>query len=59
VSDGIIRVTATDVETGATDEQMLKPGSYLVICVEPAYVAHEQVHANGTRVVTVKKRIAA
>lgn len=53
-----IHVTCTDPETGEQGHAEVKPGGYLVVCAEPAYVAHEQVHANGTRVVTIKKRDA-
>lgn len=56
MSDTPIRVTCTDPVTGDVGHAEVKPGGYLVVCAEPAYVAHEQVHANGTRVVTIKKR---
>lgn len=49
-------VTCTDPDTGESGTAEVKPGGYLVICAEPAYVASEQVYANGTRIVTIKKR---
>jgi len=59
MADSPIHVTCTDPETGETGTAEVPPGGYLVVCAEPAYVAHEQVHANGTRVVTIKKRGSA
>jgi hypothetical protein len=53
----IIRVTATDLELGDTDTVELKPGRFVVVCAEPLYVAHEQNHANGTVVLTLKRRL--
>jgi hypothetical protein len=51
-----IEVTVRDTETGETDSHTLSPDGYVVICSGRAYVEHEQVHANGTRIVTVKRR---
>jgi hypothetical protein len=56
VSTQPIRVVATDLETGESGTQDLAPGKFVVICAEPAYVHYEQVHANGTSVVTIKQR---
>lgn len=52
----MIEVTAIDAERGEQDTVTLKPGQYVVTCAEPLYVAHEQRHANGTVVLTLKRR---
>lgn len=56
MSEAPLMVTVLDTETGETGTAEVKPGGYLVVCAEPAYVYHEDVHANGTRIVTIKKR---
>jgi hypothetical protein len=62
VADPGILVVATDLATGDTSEVLLKPGQpgqpgqHVTICAEPLYVAHEQRHANGTVVLTLKRR---
>lgn len=33
-----IRVTATDLETGATDTAVISPGDYVLVCAEPCFV---------------------
>lgn len=56
-----IRVTAVDLESGQSSECTLvagKRGQYVVITAEPMYLAHEQRHANGTVVLTLKHREA-
>lgn len=49
------RVTATDIETGES-ESIEITNNYVVITDGDRYVANAQVHANGTAVVTIKKR---
>jgi hypothetical protein len=53
-----IRVTAVDLETGETGEQIIQPGNYVIVAASPCYVAGEQHHANGTTVLTLKGRSA-
>jgi hypothetical protein len=55
-SESIIRVTARDLELGDEGVQELTAGQFVVVCAEPLYVAQEQVHGNGTVVVTLKRR---
>lgn len=54
-----IKVTVEDTENGERDETVLSPDGYVVVCSGRAYVDHEQVYANGTRIVTVKRRAGA
>lgn len=51
-----IRVIVEDLETGERDEKVVEPGDYLLTTVEPCHLAHVTTHANGTHVLTVKKR---
>lgn len=51
-----VRFTAVDLETGDTSTVDVEPGSYCIVAVEPCHVAHQQHHANGTTVLTVKGR---
>jgi hypothetical protein len=53
-----IFVSATDPETGDEHTELIEPGCYVVIPVEPMYLAHTQVHRNGTVVLTLKRRPA-
>lgn len=54
-----IEVTVRDTETGESETAFIPAGGYVVTCAEPAYVAAEQIHANGTRIVTVRRRPAS
>lgn len=53
-----IRVTATDEQTGDTANRQLddnpKPGNYILTCGPGTVLAHHQVYANGTEVLTLK-----
>ena len=51
------RVTATDLATGESESTEITD-NYVVITDGDRYVASAQVHANGTAVVTIKKREA-
>lgn len=51
-----IRVTAVDLETFETGKRDIQPGDYCLIAAEPLYLASEQRHANGTIVLTLKRR---
>jgi hypothetical protein len=53
VSEGI-RVTVVDLKTGDSETAEIEPGNYVLVCAEPAYIAHTQAHGNGTHVLTVK-----
>ena len=50
-----IEVIARDTENGETDTKTLPSGGYVVVCADPMYLAHEQVHKNGTVVLTLKR----
>jgi hypothetical protein len=52
----VIRVTAVDLETGETGEQVIEPGNYCIIVADPCYLDSEQQHGNGTTVLTLKGR---
>lgn len=54
-----IRVTVEDTENGETETTVLSANGYVVVCSGRAYVDREQVFANGTRIVTVKRRPVA
>lgn len=51
---GSLRVTVEDIDAGTTDEAVLPPGEYLLICNQPAELALRQAFPNGTHVLTVK-----
>lgn len=51
-----IKVTAVDLETGETSEQILQPGNYCLTLTEPLYLDSGQRYANGTLVLTLKRR---
>ena len=55
MSEPIIKVTATDVETGETGEQMLYAGEYCLVCADPLYLDGKTIHANGTVILTLKR----
>jgi len=48
-------ITCTDDETGDSSEVTIVD-DYCVICDGRAYVAHIAHHANGTTVITIKKK---
>ena len=48
------RVTCVDVDTGESETIEIRPDQYIVICGGDRFVAHEQMHANGTNVVDIK-----
>ena len=52
----VLRVTVEDLETGETQTRDVPPGDYFMLTTEPAYVAHTNVFANGTHVITIKGR---
>lgn len=54
-----IRVTVLDLETGDTEIAEIESGNYILVCAEPAYIAHTQAHGNGTHVLTVKGYVSA
>jgi hypothetical protein len=53
VADGT-RVTCEDVTTGEKETTVIKD-NYVVITDGRYYVAHQNLHANGTAVITLKK----
>lgn len=55
----LIRVSATDPETGETESTNVPPGGYVIVCAEGRQVASEQRYANGTIVVTTKRTEAS
>lgn len=48
-----IRVTVTDLETGEEERRVIE-NDYILICAGNRVLAHTNVHANGTHVLTVK-----
>lgn len=50
-----LRITCTDLATGESDTIEIGHGNYLVVCGADRYVSHDQAHANGTNVVTIKR----
>lgn len=53
-----IRVTAEDLATGEGGTRDVTPGDWCLIPVEPLYLAGVVKHANGTVVLTLKRREA-
>lgn len=51
-----VRFMAVDLTTGEARTIDVPAGGYCLIAVTPCYVAHEQHHANGTSVLTIKGR---
>lgn len=49
-----IKVTVTDPETGEVLGEQIVEDNYLLICAGNRYLHHENLHANGTAVLTVK-----
>lgn len=55
MSQPVIRVTVTDLQTGQASSRELNAGDYMLIPTGPAYLSTTQVRANGaTHVLTVK-----
>ncbi len=54
---GAVNVTVTvhDPVTGESDKAELRAGSYVLVCGSGMTLAHEQVHANGTVQLTIRK----
>lgn len=52
----MLRVTVEDLETGEKQTVDVPSGDYFMLTTAPAYVAHTNVFANGTHVVTIKGR---
>jgi hypothetical protein len=50
-----IRVTATDLDTG-DEESIVIWDDYNIVVAGSCYIAHAQVSANGTHVLTIKGR---
>lgn len=44
-----IRVTATDLETGATETAEIYPGDYTLICADPCFVREIETDADEER----------
>lgn len=57
MSDRGIRVTVLDHATGKTETTELPVGEYMLLTTEPCHVAHTQVFAKGTHILTIKGRI--
>lgn len=56
MSKPIIRVTATDIESGESGTREIETVDYCLIVTEPLYLAGEQRHDNGTITITLKRR---
>lgn len=49
-----LKITVTDVVTGEVLGEKVIYDDYIVVCAGHPYLAHTQVHANGTHVLTIK-----
>lgn len=49
-----IKVTVSDPETGEVLAEQVVQDDYVLLCAGRTYLAHTNVHANGTAVLTVK-----
>ena len=49
-----IKVTVTDPDTGEVLGEEIVKDNYLLICAGNRYLHHENLHANGTAVLTIK-----
>lgn len=56
MSEPIVRITATDIDTGETGTSTIGTGDYSLIVTEPLYLANVQQHGNGTVILTLKRR---
>lgn len=54
--DSIVRVTAEDLDTHENGDVYLAEGEYVLIPTEPLYLDSIVRHANGTVVLTLKRR---
>lgn len=52
-----IRVTVLDHESGDIQIAEVPAGEYLLLTTTPCWLAHTQMHSNGTHVLTVKGRL--
>lgn len=50
-----IKITVTDVDTGESDEAHIE-NDYVLVCDGDRYLDHIASHANGTTVLTIKRR---
>ena len=51
-----VRITCVDPDDPTTEQTVtIRDDQFMVICGADRYVANEQVYANGTNVVTIKK----
>lgn len=54
-SDPGATVRTTDLGDGTFEEAHLRANNYVIVCGPGMYVAHEQLFANGTVVLTLKR----
>lgn len=54
MSARMTRVTATDLDSGESEMMEIGPDQFIVICGGDRFLAHEQINANGTNVITIK-----
>lgn len=54
MTDSGIRVTTKDEVTGESESAVLPKNGFVCITAGRRYIAHEQWHANGTIVLTLK-----
>jgi len=50
-----VKVTVTDPETGDSESTVIED-DYVLTCAGSCYLAHSQVYANGTHILTIKGR---
>ena len=48
-----IRVTSVDIENGDAETVDIED-NFVLVCAGNKYLAHEQIYANGTTVLTIK-----
>lgn len=53
-----VKVTITDPVSGELLEEKLLENDYVLVCAGTRYLAHTNVHANGTHVLTIKRDTA-
>jgi hypothetical protein len=49
-------MVTTTYPDGTTETLECKPGSYVLVLPPDLYVAGEQIYANGTRTITLKRQ---
>lgn len=54
-----VKVTVSDPETGEVLGEQVIDNDYVLICAGNRYVAHTNVHAYGTHVVTIKREVSS